>query len=99
MANTTNKPRMTWKRQPSMGGLAAIGEGQMGSQITVDGEMIACTSYSDGKHDRTKGWQWWVSSSCFCIPWKNSASEGLPPVATEAEAKAAARAYIAAHFK
>ena len=95
----TTKPRLTWRRSQSMGGLAAIGEGQRGSQISVDGEMIAGTSYSEGKRGKAKGWQWWASSDWFGIPWKNSVNEGLPPVATEAEAKAAARAYIAAHFK
>jgi len=98
MANTT-KPRMMWKRNPSMGGLASIGEGQRGSTLSAGGVSYASTSYSEGRHGNAVGWYWSAPSNDeFGIAWKNTAVEGLV-LDTEAEAKAAARAYIMSHFK
>ena len=96
----TTKPRMTWKRNLSIGGLAKVCEGQRGSTLSMGGVSYASTSYSDGTKGRPLGWSWSApSNNEFGIPWKNSAAEKLPPFPTEAEAKATARAYIMMHFK
>jgi len=97
MANTT-KPRMTWKRKPRARGLASVVQGVRGSELSDGDTIYANTRYSDGRlDDGPTGW-WWAApqNDAAGIPHENTCRT---VVKTEAEAKAAARAYIMSQFK
>lgn len=85
--------RLRWKKEKPETGLAAIGRdsSQRPSKLH-DGVKEYAMVYSHGYHHRScrDGWYWVAFEH---VPYINTCNE---PVATEAEAKAAALAYVRA---
>lgn len=87
--------RLTWKKDKPERGLAGIGRGTpKGSSLNSGGVEYASVDYSEGNFGYKVGW-WWSAGENGSIPRINTAHS---PVATEAEAKAAAKAYILEHL-
>jgi hypothetical protein len=87
-----NKPkRLRWKKQEKARGLAAIGAGPRGSEYH-DGEDHYATVHALRKNYEVVGWYWAAYGQ---VPYRNTCNE---PCATEAEAKAAAAAYVKANL-
>lgn len=88
--------RLTWKRDKPLTGLMRIGAGPRGSILHDGLNKYASTAFSNGGWGHgPKGW-YWVTRHSNVVPHFNSCEKLL---ATEAEAKAAARAYVMSHLK
>lgn len=86
-----NKMAMRWKKNQRPSGLAGVCAGPQGSTLRVDGVMAA-TVYS---HNRSATEWYWVAGWDMGIPHKNTCGE---PPQSEADAKAAAQAYVKQHM-
>lgn len=87
--------KLTWKRDPHPTGLASVGAGPRGSKLH-DGEKTYATTSAIGGSWRgpLRGW-YWVAGWDGDFPSFNSYQT---PLATEDEAKKAARAYVVKHL-
>lgn len=92
---------LRWKKNPRPTGLARIGSGPVGSKLrSPDGEEFAVVYAHHGRSATyaQKGWYWVAPANAQMeIPYFNSCHE--TDVKTEAEAKAAAVAYIRKYVK
>lgn len=89
-----SKPRLRWKKDPKETGLSAVASdpAQRPSELH-DGTRCYATVYSHGYHalSRFEGWYWVANDEDVGVPYRNTCDS---PVATEAEAKAAALGYV-----
>lgn len=87
--------KLTWKKEPKETGLRRITAGPSGSKLH-DGLKTYATvcALGGGMHCPVKGW-YWVSGWSSGIPHKNTCNE---PVATEKDAKKAARDFVTLHL-
>lgn len=95
MIATTKKPKLRWKKEPPVTGLASIGSGPRGSEFH-DGEKLyaVVSAIGGGWRGGVKGW-YFVAGWDGDMPLKNTWSR---PVATEAEAKLDAETYVRSHL-
>lgn len=84
--------RLRWKKEPRETGLRAIGAGPRSSWLHDGQKRYACVSAL--RRYGQSPW-YWVAGWDSDVPHKNTCGE---PVLTEAEAKAAAMAYVRGHL-
>lgn len=86
--------RLTWKRQESEKGLAAVCQGERGYDLRIDGQCVGrvrpVEKWGGG------GYWWYAVSEEHGIPLKNTA---LSPMPTIGEAKALCLAYVKEHLR
>lgn len=94
-AQHTPAGRLRWKKEPKEAGLRSIGrDSSKRSSLLHDGKVRYAVVSSLGYHALSRGGGWyWVAGWESSVPHKNTCDK---PVATEAEAKAAALAYVRA---
>jgi hypothetical protein len=52
--------RLTWRKEPSEGGLRSVGQGPRGHVLSLDGERIgAVTAHRLGWAHEWRGWDWY----------------------------------------
>jgi len=85
---------LRWKKNPRPTGLAGVCSGPQGSTLRIDGTTRVATVYSLG--GRRTAWYWVAGWKHPNIPPKNTCNE---PLATEADAKDAAMAYVRKHLE
>jgi hypothetical protein len=89
--------KLRWKKEPRETGLRSVGAGPYRSSWLHDGETkFACVSPDGGNWMQPLAGWYWVAGWDSDIPPKNTCAK---PCATEAEAKAAAEAYVKAHME
>jgi hypothetical protein len=87
---------LRWKKHKAETGLAAVCAGPRGGSLH-DGTAEYARMYPHGRWGRSqKGWYWVAVNHAYGVPYCNTCNE--PPL-TEAEAKAAAMAYVKQHMK
>lgn len=85
---------LRWKKNAPKRGLAAVVAGPRGHTLNDGGEYFASVNAllnRDRTGPRYKGWYWVARNDARGVPLKNTCYE---PCADEAEAKAAAMAYV-----
>lgn len=88
------KPRLRWKKVPQETGLSAVARDPAHRPSRLhDGTRRYATVYSHGYNvlSRSEGWYWVAIDQDVGVPYRNTCGS---PVATEAEAKAAALEYV-----
>lgn len=101
----TNKPRITWRKEPSEQGLARIGQGPRGYQLCINGKCIADISpVRNGFQPEYIGWMWSCASNDeLGIVWKNTSAEKRKPYPMTddgmEQAKADCKTYIVTCLK
>lgn len=85
---------LRWKKDPRPTGLAGVACGPRGSTLRKDGELRVATVSALGRS--VSRWYWVAGWDCPQIPHRNTCEE---PVGSEAEAKAAAMAYVRGHLE
>ena len=85
---------LRWKKDPKPTGLARVCAGPQGSTLRIDGDMRVATVRPHGRDESR--WFWVAGWGHPNIPHKNTSEE---PLQTEAEAKAAAMAYVREFLK
>lgn len=88
-----SKPRLRWKKNEALTGLARIDAGPRGSCLH-DGKTryASVSALSRYARNALEGW-YWVTPSAPGIPWKNTCDT---PCKTEGDAKKAAMEYVKA---
>jgi hypothetical protein len=82
--------RLTWRREPSMQGLARVTQGPRGAILKVNGEDVGRVyANRDYRTHRHNGWYWTARGNGVAL--KNTCGT---PVASIEEAKAACAAYV-----
>lgn len=82
---------MRWKKYPAPTGLAKVAARPRGSELRINSRVRVATVQAHGHFSGKTGWFWVAGWGHPGIPYKNTCSE---PSQTEAEAKAAALAYV-----
>lgn len=83
--------RLTWRKQPSEGGLRSIGQSPRGAILKMDGEDIGRVTANRVGWQRWMGWYWIAVSADGRVPLSNSCAK---PAATIDDAKAECLAYV-----
>lgn len=87
--------KLRWKLNPRETGLRAIGAGPRGSRLHDGKTTFASVNAHSTRHTGRTGWFWVARSDDGSIPYHNSCNG---PGLTEADAKAAAMAYVKKHL-
>lgn len=80
-----------WKKDPAPNGLAKVAAGPRGSELRINNSVCVATVQAHGRFSGKTGWFWVAGWGHPDIPHKNTCNV---PSQTEAEAKAAALAYV-----